>query len=47
MFLEKELQSAEKIGILKDDLAEVLIARPEIIPRPPAGFRVLFFAFLL
>jgi hypothetical protein len=46
-FLEKELQSAEKISILKNDLAETLIARPEIIPRPPAGFRVLFFAFLL
>jgi hypothetical protein len=46
-FLEKELQSAEKIGILKNDLAEVLIAGPEIIPRPPAGFWVLFLAFLL
>jgi hypothetical protein len=46
-FLEKELQSAEKIGTLKNDLAEVLIAGPEIIPRPPVGFRVLFFAFLL
>jgi hypothetical protein len=46
-FLEKELQSAEKIGILKDDPAEVLIAGPEIIPRPPAGFWVLFLAFLL
>jgi hypothetical protein len=31
-FLEKELQSVEKIGILKDDPAKVLIARPEIIP---------------
>jgi hypothetical protein len=46
-FLEKELQSAEKIGILKNDPAEVLIAGPEIIPRPPTGFRVLFLAFLL
>jgi hypothetical protein len=46
-FLEKELQIAKKIGILKNDPAEVLIARPEIIPRPPAGFQVLFFAFLL
>jgi hypothetical protein len=46
-FLEKELQSAKKIGILKDDPAEVLIAGLEIIPRPPAGFWVLFFAFLL
>jgi hypothetical protein len=46
-FVEKELQSAEKISILKYDPAETLIAGPEIIPRPPAGFWVLFFAFLL
>jgi hypothetical protein len=46
-FLEKELQSTENIGILKDDPMEVLIAGPEISPRTPAGFRVLFFAFLL
>jgi hypothetical protein len=46
-FLEKDLQNATKIGILKDDPAEVHIAGPEIIPRPPAGFRVLFLAFLL
>jgi hypothetical protein len=44
---EKELSSAEKIGILKNDPAETLAAGPEIIPRPPAGFRVLFLAFLL
>jgi hypothetical protein len=37
-FLEKELQSVEKIGILKDDPTEVLIAGPKIIPRPPMGF---------
>jgi hypothetical protein len=46
-FLEKELQSTEKIGILKNDPAETLPAGPKIIPHPPAGFRVLFFAFLL
>jgi hypothetical protein len=46
-FLEKDLQNAAKIGILKDDPAEVHIAGPEIIPRPPAGFWVLFLAFLL
>jgi hypothetical protein len=46
-FLEKELQIVEKIGILKNDLAKTLIVGPEIISRPPAGFRVLFFAFLL
>jgi hypothetical protein len=46
-FLEKELQSTEKTGILKNDPAEILLTGPEIIPQPPAGFRVLFFAFLL
>jgi hypothetical protein len=46
-FLEKELQSTEKIGLLKNDPAETLPVGPEIIPRPPAGFWVLFFAFLL
>jgi hypothetical protein len=46
-FLEKDLQNAAKIGILKDDPAEVRISGPEIIPRPPAGFWVLFLAFIL
>jgi hypothetical protein len=44
---DRELASAEKIGILKNDPAEVLATGPEIIPRPPAGFQVLFLAFLL
>jgi hypothetical protein len=44
---EKELQSTEKIDILKNDPPETLAAGPEIIPRPPAGFRVIFLAFLL
>jgi hypothetical protein len=44
---EKELSSTEKIGILKNDSAETLAAGPEIIPRPPAGFRVPLLAFLL
>jgi hypothetical protein len=44
---DRELSSAEKIGILKNDLAETLAAGPEIIPRPPLGFRVIFLAFLL
>jgi hypothetical protein len=44
---DKELQSAEKIGILKNDPSKTLAAGPEIIPRPPAGFRVIFLAFLL
>jgi hypothetical protein len=46
-FGDKELASAEKIGLLKNDLAEILVAGPEIIPRPPTGFRVIFLAFLL
>jgi hypothetical protein len=46
-FLEKELQSAEKTGILKNDPSEILLADLEIIPQTRAGFRVLFFAFLL
>jgi hypothetical protein len=46
-FLDKELQSIEKTGILKNDLAEILLAGPKIIHWPRAGFRVLFFAFLL
>jgi hypothetical protein len=44
---DKELASTEKIGLLKNDPAEVLAAGPEIIPRPPPGFWVLFLAFLL
>jgi hypothetical protein len=44
---EKELQNADKIGILKNDLVETLAAGPKIIPHPPVGFRVLFLAFLL
>jgi hypothetical protein len=43
----RELTSAEKIGLLKNDPAKVLAAGPEIIPRPSAGFRVIFLAFLL
>jgi hypothetical protein len=44
---DKELSNAEKIGLLKNDPAECLIAGPEIIPRPPPGFRVIFLAFIL
>jgi hypothetical protein len=43
----KELSNAEKIGLLKNDPAESLTADPEIIPRPPPGFRVIFLAFML
>jgi hypothetical protein len=41
------LSNTEKIGILKNDLVESLIAGPEIIPRPPPGIRVIFLAFML
>jgi hypothetical protein len=43
----KEMSAAEKIGLLKNDPAESLAAGPEIIPRLPPGFRVIFLAFLL
>jgi hypothetical protein len=35
---DRELASAEKVGLLKNDPAEVLAAGPEIVPRPPPGF---------
>jgi hypothetical protein len=43
----KELSQAEKMGLLKNMPAESLAAGPEIVPRPPLGFRVIFIAFLL
>jgi hypothetical protein len=46
-FLDQDLQKIAKSGILKDDPTEVRISGPEVIPRPPAGFRVLFLAFVL
>jgi hypothetical protein len=44
---DKELSQAEKMSLLKNDPAESLAAGPEIIPRPPPSFRVIFLAFLL
>jgi hypothetical protein len=44
---DKELSQAEKMGLLKNTPGESLAAGPEIIPRPPPGFRVIFIAFLL
>jgi hypothetical protein len=44
---EKKLSQAEKMGLLKNAPAESLAAGPEIIPRPPPRFRVIFIAFLL
>jgi hypothetical protein len=43
----KELSQAEKMGLLKNTPAESLAAGPEIVPRPPLGFWVIFIAFLL
>jgi hypothetical protein len=44
---DKELSQAEKMSLLKNTPTESLAAGPEIIPRPPPGFRVIFIAFLL
>jgi hypothetical protein len=44
---DKELDAAEKNGLLSHDPAEALAARPEIIPWLPPGFRVMFIAFIL
>jgi hypothetical protein len=46
-FVDKDLQKATKDGILKDDAIENHLAGPEPIPNPPAGFRVMFLAFVL
>jgi hypothetical protein len=35
------------MGLLKNTLVELLAAGPEIVPRPPPRFRVIFIAFLL
>jgi hypothetical protein len=35
------------MGLLKNTPAESLTIGPEIIPRPPPGFRVIFIAFML
>jgi hypothetical protein len=44
---DKELSQAEKMSLLKNTPAESLAASPEIVPRPPPGFWVIFVAFLL
>jgi hypothetical protein len=44
---DKELSQAEKMNLLKNTPAESLAAGPDIIPRPPPGFWVIFIAFLL
>jgi hypothetical protein len=45
--MERDLQNAAKTSILKDEPAKVRIGGTDIIPRPPAGFWVLFLAFIL
>jgi hypothetical protein len=42
---DKELSQAEKMSLLKNDPTESLAAGPEIVPRPPPGFQVIFLAF--
>jgi hypothetical protein len=44
---DKELSLAKKMNLLKNTPVESLATGPEIIPRPPPGFRVIFIAFLL
>jgi hypothetical protein len=44
---DKELSHTKKTGFLKKDPTESLTAGPEIVSRPPPGFRVIFLAFLL
>jgi hypothetical protein len=46
-FVDKDLRKAAKDGILKDDVAENCLAGPEATPNPPAGFQVMFLAFVL
>jgi hypothetical protein len=44
---DKELSRAENMSLLKNTPAESLTAGPEIVPRPPPRYRVIFVAFLL
>jgi hypothetical protein len=44
---DKELSHIEKVGLLKNDPAELPAAGPEIVPWPPPGFRIIFIAFML
>jgi hypothetical protein len=44
---DKEISNTEKISLLKNDPAKSLAAGPEIIPRPPPSFLVIFVAFML
>jgi hypothetical protein len=46
-FVEKDLRRAAKEEILKDDAKEVCVPGPKATATPPAGFRVMFMAFIL
>jgi hypothetical protein len=46
-FVDKDLRKATKDGILKEDALENCLVGPEVTPNPPAGFRVMFLAFVL
>jgi hypothetical protein len=43
---DKEPSQAEKMSLHKNAPVESLAAGPEIVPRPPPGFRIIFLAFL-
>jgi hypothetical protein len=45
-FNEADLKKAKKEGFLSE-LAAVIFPRDKAIPTPPAGYRVMFLAFLL
>jgi hypothetical protein len=45
-FTQKDLEKAQADGLISDD-DQVTFPSTERIPKPPSGFRVMFFAFLL
>jgi hypothetical protein len=45
-FDDTDLKKAKKEGFLSES-AEVIFLRDEAVPTPPAGYRVMFLAFLL
>jgi hypothetical protein len=45
-FDEADLKKAKKEGFLSESVA-VIFPRDEAVPTPPAGYRVMFLAFLL
>jgi hypothetical protein len=45
-FKQKDLDKAQADGLISDNY-QVTFPSTERIPKPPSGFRVMFFAFLL